>query len=405
MAGGGYRFQIAALVGILYITHQALTENGKGKGSYSHSKDGVHHSSDLVPHYKKAIQSLTGSTRDPYDLTGDDDVVEETELDYENQVKTPSYNVFKPEDEKTGDEEFEYESKNAVPEIFVAGSEMKENNGEIDPKEFTLHLIGERHSGTKWMSSHLEECFGKHIGFKVQPRFNRWKHWFQEDLDFKDLGKKAIVVAQFRNPYEWIKAMIKFPYHSPEHLELPWMEFVNRPWYMNPYGRDVTMKNLSDYNKETMDAREAPCQANYFPNEVVPCLDFRDDIVVSKGLSHPYSIHALYELRRDGSGKPYNNVLEMRADKIRNFVNMTNYEHVYHFEAVKYEGLATHGTEQLVRRLEKIIGVKADCTPSEGKFFPRPIEADLAEYLNRHMDWEAEGLIGYKRLDPRERNS
>ena len=118
----------------------------------------------------------------------------------------------------------------------------------------------------------------------------------------------------------------------------------------------------------------------------------------------PFGCHALYELNRDGSGRPYENILELRADKIRNFINMSNFDSIYHFEAVHYEGLSIHGTEALIRRLESVMGVKADCQPilgeGEGSYSHYNHPPEFVDYLNKNMDWSAESLIGYKRQDP-----
>lgn len=38
-------------------------------------------------------------------------------------------------------------------------------------------LIGERNSGTNFFEGQLAECFGRG---NVEPRYTRWKHWFQE---------------------------------------------------------------------------------------------------------------------------------------------------------------------------------------------------------------------------------
>lgn len=42
-----------------------------------------------------------------------------------------------------------------------------------------ISLLGERHSGTNWITDHLQECFGVRI--KVRDEYTRCKHWFQED--------------------------------------------------------------------------------------------------------------------------------------------------------------------------------------------------------------------------------
>lgn len=53
---------------------------------------------------------------------------------------------------------------------------------------------------------HLNDCFVDDI--PVKRRLTRYKHWFQDE----NIGKRSVidgtlVVAMFRNPFEWIEAM------------------------------------------------------------------------------------------------------------------------------------------------------------------------------------------------------
>jgi len=69
-----------------------------------------------------------------------------------------------------------------------------------------IALIGERNSGTNWITAELTKCFPE---LDVQPRLVRWKHWFQHDIPQKDgtAHEPTLVIAQFRNVYEWVEAM------------------------------------------------------------------------------------------------------------------------------------------------------------------------------------------------------
>lgn len=106
-------------------------------------------------------------------------------------------------------------------------------------KPTTLILIGERHSGTTFLTSHLKECFP---GINVDDTFVNGKHWWQptpdyvveaaskisdrdevlllnsnngllsslwtkiardQDYEPNDYFHSAVVIAIFRNPYEW----------------------------------------------------------------------------------------------------------------------------------------------------------------------------------------------------------
>lgn len=42
----------------------------------------------------------------------------------------------------------------------------------------TIHVLGERHSGTKWITQHLEECFNHTAD--IRRGLTRWKHWFRK---------------------------------------------------------------------------------------------------------------------------------------------------------------------------------------------------------------------------------
>jgi hypothetical protein len=84
--------------------------------------------------------------------------------------------------------------------------------------ELSLHLIGERHSGTKWMSEYLQICFPS-VDFSNNPF--RWKHWFQDEtLPDKHGGTRLVVVAQFRHPYAWTESS-KLAFQPPSQHHIP----------------------------------------------------------------------------------------------------------------------------------------------------------------------------------------
>ena len=72
----------------------------------------------------------------------------------------------------------------------------------------SIHLVGERHSGTNWITDHLEDCFGAKL--PVLNRYTRFKHWFQYNDTLDDAGTEryhppgsALVVSIFRAPHDW----------------------------------------------------------------------------------------------------------------------------------------------------------------------------------------------------------
>ncbi|KAL7554587.1 hypothetical protein ACHAWF_018070 [Thalassiosira exigua] len=252
----------------------------------------------------------------------------------------------------------------------------------------SIRLIGERHSGTTWITEHLEECFGDQI--EVKNKFTRFKHWFQVDAMPEDQHKSMIVVAMFRDPYDWVDSMRTRPYHSPLHFDLDWREFVTTPWVM-PRGRGDSelLKSGLQHN--------ASCQHLFSFDEIVPCSP-SDRKTMFNGTWHgkKVTVGVNYELNHDGSGQPYQSILDLRADKIRNFLSVEHYRGVAAHLAVQYEFLLSQGTNEFIREIEGITGLKAKCPRAP----PRPLRSkDLDEqfiaWLDDHLDWEAEKMAGY----------
>jgi hypothetical protein len=250
--------------------------------------------------------------------------------------------------------------------------------------KLSLHLIGERHSGTKWMSEYLQICFPS-VDFSNNPF--RWKHWFQDEtLPDKHGGTRLVVVAQFRHPYAWTEssklafqppssqhhiplsspshsltcyAVRTLPYHSPEHFHLPWKEFVDRAWVVARQGKDLKYANVT---KADEDIRDTWCTSALFrPYQVIPCMANRSTLT-----SHGVWTKALYELKNDGTGEAYDSILELRSDKIDNFLSVEKFNRVHAFFPVKYEDMKRLGTVTLLRNLERELGVRAMCDTIHG---------------------------------------
>ena len=84
-----------------------------------------------------------------------------------------------------------------------------------------IALLGERNSGTTWLYDELQKCFPM---VNVTPALTRWKHWFQEDIDtewtrynndtmtYRSKSEPTtLVIAEFRNVYDWIESMRNRP--------------------------------------------------------------------------------------------------------------------------------------------------------------------------------------------------
>ena len=54
---------------------------------------------------------------------------------------------------------------------------------------------------------HLNKCFNHSI--PIKRRLTRYKHWFQDENVDEKIVNGTLVLAMFRNPFEWIEAMRK----------------------------------------------------------------------------------------------------------------------------------------------------------------------------------------------------
>ena len=248
---------------------------------------------------------------------------------------------------------------------------------------------------------------------QVLRELTKYKHWFQHNNVTK-IVPGTLVLALFRNPYEWVQAMRRSPHHASNHVGLGWREFLERPWTTERVGRDLDL--WREINRTEREAKVGEggeedhlrngkffrksriCQDSFRFDEVISCYKHPVPDEYWEERSHSYSQRQpLYEMRQDGSGLPYKSILELRSDKIRNFLSTLDFNRVWDTWTVQYEDLVKDGTEILVRSLEEEAGIKARCKPElpqKGRR-KRMIGIDLVQYLVDHVDWEAEALIGY----------
>lgn len=247
-----------------------------------------------------------------------------------------------------------------------------------------ISIIGERNSGTRWTFGHLGKCFNHSI--KVTTTFSRYKHWFQFP-DYKRYKHNTIVVAQYRNPYTWLKAMQKVPHHSPAHLkytaEDQWENFLSTPWTMERVGND-RWPNQTE-----------PCQQFFEWKDIISCQ--RYPIAKEEIGEHRFSNHQpFYEMRNDGSGKPYENIMELRTDKIRNFQTVKDYEGVSAVLTMQYEYLLSKGTQEMLDQISELTGIEPNCKPYPAQNrAARSLSPDMKAYIDKHLNWTVEGWIGY----------
>jgi hypothetical protein len=209
------------------------------------------------------------------------------------------------------------------------------------------------------------------------------------------------VLAQFRNPYDWLKAMEHVPHHSPAHLRTnwnssllsthadnDWYTFLTKPWTMERIGSDRFIQDPM-----------TKCQEDYLFRDIISC---EEEPLPRSYYNHTlrYSEHQpFYEMRNDGSGLPYANILELRSDKIRNILSVVNYQGVADAWVVQYEYLLSKGTDELLTKVEQWTGLKRQCQaidPQNRKQKQsRLVSADFAAHVRQHLNWTVEQWIGY----------
>jgi len=266
------------------------------------------------------------------------------------------------------------QDKNQTSEAASNGTRVRTHS--------TLHLLGERHSGTNWMAGHLEECFG-HALF-VHRGLSRWKHWFQTDGAYAT--RSAVVVVMVRHVLPWVEAMRSNPYHAPHHFNLSWRDFVTRPWTM-------------DVDEESNHADL--CYNHFRVGEVVPCRETRVRLDSGRNVTPVYELRPLGRNRAKSSaeGSPYDSVVDLRRDKVRNFLAVRDFVGVGHYRLVRYEDAVLRGTRPVVEWLQSALGIEATCRPTEPQQHlktQRPVPEEYLTWMRDRVDWETEAMVGYR---------
>jgi hypothetical protein len=269
-----------------------------------------------------------------------------------------------------------------------------------------VHILGERNSGTKFLTASLQQCFPKSAGIKVHRDFLRPKHFFQPLLRDRDFSHSLVVIV-VRDPVEWMAAMRELPYHSPHHVAgfdpetgavrpLPWRDFVAKPW--TPSALDMTMEAAEGNNE---------CTYQFRPDQVRPC---RLDNVTAQ--RPPWNIPwrkwrgyaPVYELRR--GGQPYDHVLQLRADKLVHWIlQLPLLLHLGGFLVVRYEDILRQGNAVLLQQVQAILYPNATqslpehcavLAPQPQRIGKRAIPDDFRAWIEQHLDATTERLVGYR---------
>lgn len=275
-------------------------------------------------------------------------------------------------------------------------------------QNYTVHIIGERNSGTKWLTQEVQHCFPRNIfNLKARRDFIRSKHFFQpiRSGDFT----RSIVVSMFRNPVDWAAAMRESPYHSPTHMAgfddvtgkaipLPWRDFIKTVWATKRTAFDLELIRNNRIH-ETLDGEI--CQQGFALHEVVPCVADNEAHSIPTGRARGYT--PIYELRRDHTGRPFHNILDLRRDKVVNFaLELPMLMRIGGYMAVRYEDMLRNGTRFVLEQIASMVGMEAlpsHCQttgPQPERLGRRLIPQDFRQYIEDHVDLATERLLGYK---------
>lgn len=336
-------------------------------------------------------------------------------------------------------------------------------------------VLGERHSGTTFATKLLTRCFPT---LSVTNYLAQKKHWFQPTPEWVQqvvgrYGKigvlpagvredpflwyrmaqsdnvstffnTTLVIFMVRNPYEWIEAMRRKPYHWPAHVgfqpgvqeqgkeyqsqrdavrnkyrfgktkydavPLLWHTFVTMP---------LTLPETKQHGNTTTTATPSNvlCQKGYRAGTVAPCV--RNEYYVPPLLRNydinitssrprrsrsragmlPFSVNdPVYDLRLDGT--LFDHPLELRAAKIRSFLNLRQHWDLGGFLTVKWEDVNEQGSAFLLNRISERVGLDALCAPDPPlQQEPKQLEPEWREWITNHADWKTELRVGYRLPD------
>ena len=235
-------------------------------------------------------------------------------------------------------------------------------------------IFGERNSGTNYLRKLMRDNYkdfevlagNKGFGWKHGDIGNPWKFYKENNKlfthkihDYKKEGDGVLFLVIYRNPFTWLQSMNNSPHHAPEMFNLNFSDFLRKKWccYYGPMGADMD------------------------ENETV-----RMSIVKPENLF-----------------EEYDNVLELRKDKIRIFESFPSKLKNVCF--VRFEDLLKD-PEKIIKKIAKIYGFElrgkfeniTEDKFGQGKYkakkYPDIRYSDYQFILN-NLDWDLEKTAGY----------
>ena len=261
-----------------------------------------------------------------------------------------------------------------------------------------ISLVGEWHIGYDWFQDTLTRCFPNltisSSGFDDRPGY-LLQDPPKDDEELSSLEPNStLLVALFSNPYESMESYrTQYPY-APAHKlrngsNMAWQKFVQQKWTMHRPAKD---KNLTQQERVT----PGICQYGFDYGRIISCTGDGD---------------GLYE--HDRTGTPFDSILDLRAERIRNVIQQIPKEHVdvapqtlpvsadiaFETKGSRMDGTPLFQT-QLLDPIAKVTGIPFDCTPSAIRGIEpayQPLEQEYVNWINVHVDWSTEAMIKQKK--------
>lgn len=184
------------------------------------------------------------------------------------------------------------------------------------------------------------------------------------------------------------------------HDLLDWKDFVDRPLYLKDdddegetsYGTNESTVCQKGYARNTV----SPCRAN--PNYVPKPLRS-----IPKAFLHhlPFDTHNPFYEHNPIDGRPFENLLQLRAFKVRNFLSLPERWELAGIGFLPYDRLLGDGLKSLTEEIATTLGI-LDACPSIAHFEKAPynLTDEFREWITKAVDWDVERLIGYQRSAP-----
>ena len=196
------------------------------------------------------------------------------------------------------------------------------------------------------------------------------------------------------------------------HDLLDWKDFVNRPLHL--------IEHDDEDNKPTDKddvAKLKTCQKGYALNTVSPCRGNSNYVpkplhnIPKAFLRHlPFDINnPIYE-HNPIDGRPFENLLQLRTEKVRNFLSLPERWELAGIGFIQYDSLLGNGLKSLTEDIGRTLGIpndneknnNASTCPSVAPFEKDPynLTDDYKDWVTKAVNWDVENLIGYHRSVP-----